>query len=88
MTEAFTPAYSEPSDKEDVITFDDKHEEIIDLKGENKTLRTELFALAQALEELCELKIIKDRDGKTLEYLKRQPEAWVTAFQVITTLEI
>jgi len=88
MTEAFVPDRRAVAENEEVIVFDDRLKETTDLKSENKTLRVERFALAQALEELCELKIIKDRDGKTDEYLKRQPEAWVAAFQVITTLEI
>lgn len=57
---------------------------ITGLQEAKEILTSEKAALAQALEELCELKIIKDREGKTPEYLKRQPKAWIAANQAIT----
>lgn len=58
-----------------------------ELKWHNETLLVERAALHQALEELCFLKAVKDRCGKTEEYLNRQPDAWTAAFQVMNTLE-
>jgi hypothetical protein len=43
-----------------------------DLMKENQSLR-------EALAELVELKRIKDTQGKTEEYLRRQPKAWEAA---------
>ena len=39
--------------------------------------------LEQALHELCSLKKLKDSDGKTSDYLKRQPKAWTAANNII-----
>jgi len=61
---------------------------MVEMLGHNETLMMERDALAQALEELCRLKIIKDSDGKTSDYLERQPKAWVAANQVLNTLEL
>jgi regulator of replication initiation timing len=61
-----------------------QYEELI---KENETLRTEKAALEQALDELLFLKVLKDKSGKTPEYLERQPKAWTAAMQVLDTLE-
>jgi len=47
--------------------------------NEIQSLQAEKKELRDALKELCILKMMKDADGKTIEYLKRQPEAWLTA---------
>ena len=39
--------------------------------------------LEAALKELVELKDIKDSDGKTNDYLERQPKAWVNARKLL-----
>lgn len=50
-------------------------------------LKMERAALIQALAELFELKQIKRFEGKTDEYLKRQPLAWDAVGQILGSLE-
>lgn len=39
--------------------------------------------LAMALQELVDLKDLKDREGKTADYLERQPKAWESARKIL-----
>ncbi len=73
--------------KGEPLEGDDFVEELNLLHGENETLRTEKAALSGALDELLFLKVLKDKSGKTPEYLERQPKAWAAAMQVLDTLE-
>lgn len=43
--------------------------------------------LKEALEELVSLKLLKNRYGKTPEYLERQPKAWIAAENVLEDCE-
>lgn len=44
--------------------------------------------LTKALKELCELKIIKDTDGKTADYVRRRSDAWTAANQALNKFEL
>ncbi len=54
-------------------------------ESENDTppVNKDIYQLEAALQELVTLKNIKDRDGKTDDYLARQPEAWEVARKLI-----
>jgi hypothetical protein len=43
----------------------------------------EVRVLRQALRELVDLKALKDAQGKTPEYERRQPKAWAAARKVL-----
>ena len=43
--------------------------------------------MIEMLEELVELKRIKDLDGKTPDYLQRQPKAWEKAKSLLQSLK-
>ena len=60
---------------------------MVEMLGENETLKTEKAALAEALGELVFLKKMKDMNGKTPTYLEQKPKAWEAAMQVLDTLE-
>lgn len=60
----------------------------------NELLEMDHFALAShtaklqsALDELCRLKELKDKEGKTDDYLRDKERAWNIAF-ALSTLEV
>jgi NTP pyrophosphatase (non-canonical NTP hydrolase) len=46
-----------------------------------------LVTVVGALQQLVEVKMLKDREGKTPEYEERQPKAWHLAFEVMELLK-
>lgn len=74
LKEAYSgKAYSCPPDKEIRAAMDTYSNE---LRKENDELRS-------ALQELVGLKQLKDSQGKTEDYLIRQPSAWERAMKII-----
>lgn len=60
-----------------------QYEEISQLQTEVERLRGERDGYKLRLSELCQLKAIKDKYGKTEEYKLRQPVAWNEAFALL-----
>ena len=58
-------------------------EEIPDTSRQIEKLEAEKKELLDALMQLCDLKQIKDMDGKTPYYLEQQPLAWTKAKSLI-----
>jgi hypothetical protein len=64
----------------------------MEVEAENASLKADLAvakaregALREALQELVDLKLLKDMVGKTPDYLIRQPRAWRLAQQALST---
>lgn len=61
------------------------HKYIVDAFIAGSQLRPDTSRLRDVLEELVELKIIKDTEGKTEDYERRQPIAWRNAREALNT---
>lgn len=49
---------------------------------ENQQLKERCEKMEAALKELCYLKILKEEEGRTNEYVDKQPVAWERAFEL------
>jgi len=68
-------------------TIEEWYKETNICREEIQRLRVERNSLCLALFELCDLKSIKDKNGKTDDYKRRQPVAWETAFSLLDYLK-
>lgn len=71
-----------PEQSDDVLVkhYQNRYNE---LKNEHNELQAQAQRMADALEELTELKQMKDELGKTTNYLTRQPTAWKRATEAL-----